>query len=131
MTPGELVQALEGSRLAQAEAAAFALREGWRIKAAEPSGPCAELAATYSLRLQHIRKKSSPHALQLATSTEEFVANLRQRTEATGTWFTVSGPAEHEFLVFCTASGQLIGCMRTVSQLRVTQERWNALWAEA
>lgn len=131
MTSSELAQALGGSPLAQAQSAAVALQEGWHISVAEPSGPCAELAATYSLRLRHIRGKSSAHAVQLAASTEEFVANLREQGGASGMWFTVSGPAEHEFVVFCSSSGKPLGCMRTVSQLRVSQERWSELWSEA
>lgn len=131
MTPSELAQALEQSSLAQAHSVALALQEGWHISVAERSGSCAELAAIYSLRLQHMRKKSSAHAVQLAVSTEEFVANLREQGGASGMWFTVSGPAEHEFVVFCSASGKPLGCMRTVSQLRVSQDRWNELWSEA
>jgi hypothetical protein len=131
MTSGELAQALEASPLRHAHSAASALRSGWQIEVTESPGPFAELAASYSLRLQHLRKSVSAHAVQLAASVEELLNNLRDEAQSTGTWLTVSGPAEHEFLILFSATGRPLGCMSTVSQLQVTEERWSELWSEA
>lgn len=129
MTTDELASALEGSPLAQATSAATALRLGWNVEVTQ-GGTCAELATTYVLRLENLRRKSSAHATQLATSTEEFVANLRERGTAAVMWFQISGTEEHEYMVACSPPGRPIGCMRTVSQLRVDKHRWAELWAE-
>ena len=41
-------------------------------------------------------------------------------------------PAEQKLAVFCLApSGTPIACLRTVSQLDVTPERWKELWDQA
>jgi hypothetical protein len=133
MNRNELIQALEASPLVQAASAALALHEGWKVEAWPPTSELNEgLAATYSVRLEHLRSKTSAHAHQLAVSTEEFVINLRKHAEAYGIWFSVTVEAEYEFAICCEAvSGEPLGCLRTVSQLKVSAERWRELWAGA
>ena len=133
MTREQLLQALSISGLAQSSAAVAALSEGWQIEVTASMGSYEELAPTYAQRLEQLRTKvPSAHAAQLAKSTEEFVKHLRVRSnESSGTWFAITGPAEHEFSVFCSSLGEPLGCLRTVSRLRVSAERWVELWAVA
>ena len=128
MTRDELAQALEHSSLLQAAAAARALREGWNIDVHQSQTPYEQLASLYSFRSERLRRIPSRHARQLAASTEEFVANLNERRSSSGNWFNISGPEEQEFLVFCSALDEPLACLRTVSQLRVSPERWSAIW---
>lgn len=129
MTGAQLAAALDRSSLVQAQAVASAIRGGWRVEGGSDRASIEELARTYALRLGHLQGIRSAHAQQLAASVEEFLAELRAHAaESVGTWFTVGSEAEHQFLVFVSASGEPLGCMRTVSQLRVPPHSWREFW---
>jgi len=129
MTRDALARILENCPLLQASAAANALRAGWKIEVHHSSMPYEQLADIYSLRAERLRRTSSAHATQLAESMDEFIANLNQFRHSSHYFFTISGPEEHEFYVFCSESNEPLGCLRTVSELRVSAERWNEIWS--
>jgi hypothetical protein len=120
-----LARILENCPLLQASAAANALRAGWKIEVHHSSMPYEQLADIYSLRAERLRRMSSAHATQLAESMDEFIANLNRFRHPSHYFFT----EEHEFDVFCSESNEPLGCLRTVSKLRVSAERWNEIWS--
>jgi hypothetical protein len=127
-----LAQNLADSRLSQAAEAVAAIRRGWKIEAMSESGTCEELASAYQLRLANLRNKSSPHAVQLAASTEELVVSLQKNFGSIYKWVSIGGDAEFKFAIVCLAeSGKVLGCLRTVSQLDVSPKRWSDIWHEA
>jgi hypothetical protein len=126
MTRDDLAQALQRSSLSQGAAAAKALRDVWTMEVHPSETPYEQYASVYSIRSERLRRMSSLHARQLAASIEEFVANLDRG--ASGKWFFITGPGEHDFLVFCSDLDEPLACLRTVSQRRVSPERWNDLW---
>jgi hypothetical protein len=130
MTRDSLARALEDSSLLQGAAAASVLQDGWKIDAHPSATPYQQIASVYSLRSERLRRMRSPHARQLAASTEEFVANLNQHRASSGNWFTINGPEEHEFLVFCSDSDEPLACLCIVSQLRASTERWTEIWGD-
>lgn len=128
MTREELALALERANLLRSTDAARGIRAGWKMDWG-PVGPHSGLARIYAIRLARLRLlKLSVHAAQLADSIEEFVRNLRNEAEVSGRWVHVTGPDEHDYSIFCSESGEVLGCLRTVSKLQVPPERWAELW---
>ena len=125
-----LAELLDASMLASAKEAAGAIRAGWTPGTPLEIGETLELLETYSIRLEHIRKKPGAHAAQLAISTAELVEELAKARDVK--IIQISGPAEHDFLVYLADGGaRVIGCLRTISALRVTPDRWDELWRGA
>jgi hypothetical protein len=122
----DIASALSRSNLASAKEAALALASGWdlsRPHVAEAS----DLRLTYGIRLDHLRSMSGAHAAQLADAVAELLPNLDSRDVAK--LYTISGPSEYEFVVFLSDDATFVlGCLKTVSQLAVSPERWEALW---
>ncbi len=78
------------------------------------STTCESLLGTYSVRLEDLGTKKG--AMQLRSSVAELVAK--------------SG-GEHSFTIFFAGDdGRPLGCLRVVSKLDVTPERWAELWCE-
>lgn len=124
-----LARSLAQSELSQGAAAARAIEQGWRVEPSDTPISCSELASIYETRLALLAGRTSPHPRALADSTKEFALSLRAHEGATGSWVLLRGDAEHHFAVFCLAgSAQPIGCLRLISKLDVSPERWNELW---
>lgn len=131
MTREELALALERTNLLRSADAARGVRAGWEMVWGQSIGSRNELASIYAIRLNYLRSlETSAHATQLADSVEEFVRNLRNELAASGRWVQVTGPDEVEYSIFCSESGEVLGCMRTMSLLRVSPERWAELWGK-
>ena len=125
----DIIAALRASKLIHAEEAASALAHGW---VANPNGEASfsELERLYAIRYDHLLEKQGPHALQLAASVGEFLIGLRTHPGPSGQLFEIRGDAEHHFMLF-VAADKVIGCLRTVSQLDVSDARWQKLWQGA
>lgn len=129
MQHDHLARSLAESALSQGAAAACAIEQGWQIEPLDGPISCSELASVYETRLPLLSRWRSPHSRALANSTEELILNLRAHEGATGIWISLRGDAEHHFAVFClTGSTQPLGCLRLVSKLEVSSERWKELW---
>jgi hypothetical protein len=130
MTSDALAIILGDARLLQAKSASLALNNGWKLHSSEPIALTEDFHSTYSMRLQNLRRNHSPHAKQLTQSMEELVRNLQSTSPGTeAVWYTIEGAEEHDFIVLCSKK-DVIGCLRTVSQLRVQSNLWKALWKE-
>ncbi len=125
----DILAALRASKLIHAEDAASALAKGW---AAHSNGEasCSELERIYAIRHNHLLAKPGPHAQQLATSVGEFLIGIRAHAGSSGQWIEIRGDAEHHFMLFVTAD-EAIGCIRAISQLDVSDARWQELWQGA
>jgi hypothetical protein len=125
----DLAALLNSSGLLVAEEAAQALNDGWRLTDFAPAN-VADLTRIYSARAEHLATKAGPHAQQLRASTKEFVANLRDATGATLGF--IQGPAEHQYVIAMSESpSRVIGCLKIVSKLDVSERRWEELWSSA
>ena len=125
----DLVALLNLSGLLVAHEAAQALNSGWRLTDFGPAD-IADLTRIYSARAEHLATKAGPHAEQLRASTIEFVENLRDATGATLGF--IQGPAEHHYLIALSESpSRVLGCLKVVSKLDVSERRWEELWSSA
>jgi hypothetical protein len=125
----DLVALLESSGLLAAHEALQALHAGWH---ATDFGPAdvADLLRIYPARVEHLATLAGPHAEQLRASTTEFVANLGNVTGAEIGW--IRGPGPHQYLVVLSGPPtRVIGCMRVVSKLDVSEQAWDGLWNRA
>ena len=121
----DILTALRASKLSHADEAASALASGWGVEPYEETGS-AQLERIYAIRHDHLLSKPGRHAQQLADSVGEFVAGLRANIGSSVQTYEIRGPAEHRFMVFCTEDN-VLGCLRTVSQLDVSEARWQEL----
>jgi hypothetical protein len=125
----DLVNALRKSQLSAASDALTAISDGWVVSEHPQLVSCTELDSIYTLRQEHLHSLPSNHASQLAAGIGEFLDGLRLHSQGFGRWFTICGEAEYHFLVFVLAEPErAIGCLRTISQLEVSGERWKELW---
>ncbi|MEY4530023.1 MAG: hypothetical protein RLZZ156_744 [Deinococcota bacterium] len=120
---------LRNSQLQHGILAAQAIAQGWGIEHSEHQADCRELLSLYTIRRDRLSAMVSAHATQLAYSVKEFVENLEQCKTKTGNWIRVQGQAEYSFSIFCLSKNEKpIGCMKIVSKLEVTPERWGKIW---
>ena len=125
----DLSALLNSSGLLVANEAAQALNDGWRLTDFG-TADIADLTRIYSARVEHLATKAGPHAEQLRASTVEFVANLRDATSTTLGF--IQGPAEHHYLIALSESpSRVIGCLKVISKLDVSDRRWEELWSSA
>jgi len=125
-----VVELLDASNLAKAREAAQAVRDGWTVSTLSKRDDAQGMRMIYAMRLDHLRKEPGAHAAQLAESVAEFVKGLEGAADVQ--FLTISSAAEHDFIVFFADSGtRAIGCLRTVSQLNVSPDRWTELWRHA
>jgi hypothetical protein len=129
MTSEELIKKLEQSEFSAAKDAIVAL-ENCSPTLNEGFVSCSELLDIYKVRLNHLSNMSSLHAQQLAGSTKEFVTCLATIGEERAQIITINPDEEVSFLIFLLSSGKLLGCLKTISKLAVTEERWEQLWAK-
>jgi Flp pilus assembly CpaE family ATPase len=122
----DIANLLSKSALALAPEVADALQSGWTMSALRKLD-AKEIATTYRIRLELLGAKHGAHAAQLAAATSELLANL---SDAAIVYIaSLDGPAEHRYLIFLSESqSQVIGCLKVVSKLGVTNERWEELW---
>jgi len=114
--PTELHAALTESGLLVSREAASALADDWHAEQESAPAVVEEMTVTtYSLRAAHVRALPGEHWQQLAASAEEFVRNLRGVVGEPAQCITITGPAEHHYVVFRHAlSGRVLGCMRVL-----------------
>jgi hypothetical protein len=125
----DLARLLAASGLAEAQEALAAIQEGWAVERHGPTASCQELLQTYEIRHRHIMRSSTAHARRLAASVAEFVNRLRQHASERAFVYSIQGKAEHHFVVFrLDGRNDVLGCMRVVSQLGVSPERWMEYW---
>lgn len=127
---GLVRKALSDSNHSQAGVAVFALCAADTELPATVGSSESGLLASYQIRHRNLLSKAGSHAAQLAVSIEEFCNELRVYC---GPLITVTfrGERPFEFTLFLTASGErVLGCLRTVSKLGVSQDEWERLWSE-
>ncbi len=125
-----VAELLAASGLAAASDAVQAIRSGWSVSAPSDVDELHDFRETYVVRLQVLRKMRSAPAAKLANSVAELVNGLDGAESAQ--IVTISGPAEHDFQVFLANNGaRVVGCLRVVSALRVSPDRWTEWWRHA
>lgn len=125
MTREELALALERAKLLRSADAARGVRAGWEMESWEV-GPYQGLDSVYSVRADHLRTFApTAHIIQLVDSMEEFVRNLRNGTGGAGRWIIVTGQGEedHDYSIFCSENGEILGCMGTLNPSRLSPKR--------
>ena len=121
-----ILSALQKSTLVHADEAAHALASGWSaVHHTEVS--CQEIERIYTIRQTHLLSKCGPHAQQLVVAVGELLAGIRSYASKSGRWVEIRGDAEHHFALFLIDS-DVVGCIRVVSKLDVTDDRWKSLW---
>jgi len=124
-----LAALLDSSGLLAAQEASQALQAGWHATDFGPADP-ADLLRIYAARVKHLGTLVGPHAEQLRASTTEFVANLENASDTHIGW--IRGPGQHEYLIILSGlPTRVIGCMRVVSKLDVSEREWDELWNRA
>jgi hypothetical protein len=125
-----VAELLDDSSLAFAKEAAKSIRTGWNVGSPLQIDEPLELLEVYKVRLEHLLNRAGSHAGQLAKSLAELVKSL---ADAKGVQLVqITGTAEHDFQVFLTDEGtRVIGCLRTISALHVSPDRWTELWRDA
>jgi hypothetical protein len=92
---------------------------------------CNELLSIYRGRAIQLKKFSSKHAIDLQFATEEFCSNLEAHDSYVCNFYHLMSPLKHEYLVSVVPdSMKVLGCLKTISKLSVTQSEWDALWVE-
>ena len=88
------------------------------------------LLEIYEFRSEHLSGKNSEHAAQLRDSVNELCDNLR-RADAENLFFTSVKQGEVNYTLFTDKeTGCVLGCLKTISQLKVSPEKWNEIWKE-
>jgi hypothetical protein len=125
----DIATILSQAPLACAPEACRALVSGWSLSPLRDVD-AQDLLRTYQIRLVNLQQKPGSHAAQFAQGVSELIANLASAKVAKMT--VLSGPAEHDFAIFLSESGsEVLGCLKTVSKLRVSSERLEQLWQGA
>lgn len=107
--------------------------EGWYIERDFCDKPteCKELYKTYTIRNKRLGERTSEHARQLYKSTNEFTSNLSQNIEKSCYLNDISGSEDHDyFFAFEPENKKILGLMKVYSQLKVSKERWQQIWAK-
>lgn len=92
---------------------------------------CDHMRRIYAVRSKHLKRKKSAHGKQLSISVTEFHKNLEKHHDKNGTFISISTTEEYEYKLFVLqGSNHLIGCMKTISQLEVSPERWAEIWEQ-
>ena len=126
-----LAESIKISGLNHAAEALSALASGWAASSLSPAFSISGLDRIYSIRQAHLLSLHGPHAAQLATAIGELLANIRSNPDITASWLEIHGGVEHRFLLLVSDNHQILGCLRTVSKLDVTSERWEEIWQGA
>jgi hypothetical protein len=126
-----LAESLKISGLDHAAEASAALASGWVVSSRSPTVSISELDRTYTIRQKRLLSLPGPHAAQLAASVGELLSNIRSNPDVRASWCEICGGAEHHFLLLVTDSNLILGCLRTVSKLDVSSERWEEIWQGA
>ena len=119
---------LSASNLYAARLAMQALDDGGQIETVESEIDCESLLRTYRIRLEHLKQFDSPHARDLSKTTAEFVANLESYQGSKVHSATIQGNRAREYLLFLTQDLSVIGCIQTVSKLKLSEDEWLELW---
>jgi hypothetical protein len=108
-----------------------ALRAG-RFRATFHDSPmgAAHLLAIFKRRANHLRKYSSPHAVQLRVAMSQFCDSLRTLAPDSVVLGSQIEFDEGRSILLAERADtlELIGCLVTVSQSAVLDEEWEALW---
>ena len=87
------------------------------------------LLPTYQVRANHVKSLVGSHAKQLYLSTNELCENLKSYTGDNLYSVNVETSKEHDYwVVFDKSSLELVGCLKTISKLNVTESRWDEIW---
>jgi len=90
---------------------------------------CKELLSIYKRRANHLSHFKTEHAIQLKVSTEELCNNLLSREAEQCFLHTLESSSKHEIiLVVSQKTNLLLGCLKTVSKLKVSENEWAQLW---
>ena len=95
-------------------------------------GSCAEVIQIYRQRADHLAKFETDHARTLRRDVLVFVGNLEASRQDQFRLWAFSMPDGVTFhFVEQHPSGRLLGCLRTVSKLAVSNADWQELWGDA
>ena len=104
--------------------------DNFEIVIAEGSLSCEELLSIYRGRANHLGKYGSEHAKQLKLSTDEFCVNLENNQGKNCRFYTLKGKLKHQYkLIILVDADELIGCLKIINKLHVTEEEWTQVWA--
>jgi len=103
--------------------------ENFEIEISQDPVSCEELLYIYQQRAEHISQFTTEHATQLKASTDELCSNLSKHKEEQCLFHTLKGQLRHQYsLVVLKNSNVLLGCLKIVSKLNVTEQEWVQLW---
>ncbi|MEP7706635.1 hypothetical protein [Paraglaciecola sp. 25GB23A] len=123
-----ILEMLQNSDLLSSAAAVSEFEE-FDIEISKDPVSCEELLYTYQQRVEHLSQFTTEHAVQLKASTDELCSNLRNHKEEQCLFHTLKGSVKHQYnLVVLKNSNILLGCLKTVSKLNVTEQEWLHLW---
>jgi len=92
---------------------------------------CSHLALVYEGRSEHLSINKSEHAIQLRESVNELVISLKEQNPRKCVFYHFTGPEEFDYQVIVdTERNSVLGILKTVSKLEVSDERWAELWSE-
>ena len=126
-----LREGISASKLSQSSAALDALRADCACRGSERTVACEHLRSIYTDRLEHLRRYDTVHPKQLANSVEEFLRNLERAGRAQAVCYEIETPVEFKIIVFVSAEKRdVLGCLKTVSKIAVSPERWREIWGD-
>ena len=131
LTPTKIQELLSVSGMSQALGAISAIESNAEISTPRDIADAASLLPSYRVRLQNLQTKPGKYAAELASSVQEFCTNLNKIGSEKVINVTISPIGkEYQFQIFLSSSMKVLGCLKTVSQLSVSTERWEALWSD-
>lgn len=123
-----ILEKLQNSDFISSQAAVSEFGE-FEIENSQDPVSCEELLYIYQQRAEHISQFTTEHAFQLKASIDELCSNLSKHRKEQCLFHTLKGKAKHQYnLVVLKNSNVLLGCIKTVSKLRVTAQEWEYLW---
>jgi hypothetical protein len=94
--------------------------------------PCAELLDIYRGRAIHLSKFGTPHAENLRAEVLDLCSHLERHSHETARlWSFDVGAGASIIFVELVAPPRLLGALRVISKLDVSEEVWNQLWGTA
>ena len=137
MTPDDFVKLHSGQEFRHREEFLKAIADG-RCSLVQPVAdqagievsplPCRHYWGIYRHRSRHLQKYNTPHAISLREDCEAFCEEIEATPDAPiRSWNFKCSPLD--FLIFENiTSTTIVGCLRTVSKLDVSESEWEKLW---
>jgi hypothetical protein len=105
--------------------------ESRSIKEPYSTVSCSSLLGIYRGRAQHLKKFNTPHANALQADTKAFCRNLEITAVEQCRMWNIEGLGFDFLVIVEDGTNKILGCLRTVSKLKVDEPTWKELWGEA